>query len=150
MTPHRPANARPGAGRTRASLALCALVWALVLGPSLARWHEALHGHGSAPAVAALTVASTATTTASSVTAPSAEVAAVASERGFLQRLFSGHARADCWLLDQATLGYALPCTALSLPAVVLPQAAPWGTATGVAQRHVAHFQARGPPHATA
>lgn len=143
MTPRRPASTRPGAVRARASVALCALVWALVLGPSLARWHEALHGHSSAPAVAALAGASAA------AAAPSAEVAAVASEHGFLQRLFNGHARADCWLLDQATLGYALPCAALALAAVVLPQAVPWGAATGAVHRHVAHFQARGPPPTT-
>lgn len=137
MTPRLPANARPGAVRTRASVALWALVWALVLAPSLGRWHEALHGQASAPMVAALAAA------------PSADVAGVAAERGFLQRLFSDHARADCWLLDQATLSYALPCAALALAAVVLPQAVPWGTAWGTAHRHVAHFQARGPPPAT-
>ena len=138
MTPRLLASARPGAVRARGSVALWALVWALVLAPSLGRWHEALHGQASAPMVAALAVA------------PSADVAGVAAERGFLQRLFSDHARADCWLLDQATLGYALPCTALALAAVVLPQAVPWGTATGTAHRHVAYFQARGPPPATA
>ena len=119
-----------------------ALVWALLLAPTLGRWHQAVHGAGGAHAPrieAALVVASAV-----------GDAALAQSPGNFLERLFSGHARSDCVLLDQATLGYALPSTGL-----VLPDAAPQAGALPapperVVRRHVALFHARGPPARTA
>ena len=119
-------------------MAMWALVWALLLSPTIGRWHEAVHGAGSvhgSRAESALVVAS----------GWGAQARAQAAGH-FLERLFSGHARSDCVLLDQASLGYALPSTGLALPAAVPQACALPAPPERVVRRHVALFQARGPP----
>jgi len=113
-----------------------ALVWALLLAPTLGRWHEALHGSGSAHAMRIHAVATAAPGDSALAQAPGT----------FLERLFSGHARSDCVLLDQASLGYALPSTGLALPAAAPQACALPAPPERVVGRHVALFHARGPP----
>ncbi|WP_236748812.1 hypothetical protein [Acidovorax carolinensis] len=111
--------------------AVWGLLLALVLAPALGRWHQVLHA-----------------------TPPSAVVAlhddggarVSAHAPRLLAALFSGHAPIDCLLLDQLALGTALPCSAPVLPAAA-PAVAPSAPAPErLAVRHVALFQARGPP----
>lgn len=64
----------------------------------------------------------------------------------FLPPLLAQHSLADCLLLDQLALAAAM----LFAPPVLLPPAPVVAPAPlperGIAQRHVALFQARGPP----
>ena len=112
-------------------MALVWLVLALAWVPTVGRLHQIAHaqplaqihaGHGAAGHTAA---------------SHSADLAG-----GFL----SSHSLVDCLLLDQLALGDALHSTvAVLLPS--LPAAAPQAThARRVPARHVALFQARGPP----
>ena len=123
--PHSPLHRRLISGAALLWL-LLALVWV----PSMGRWHQVAHalplaqvhaGHGAAVAPAVATSA-------------------------FLPPLLADHGLADCLLLDQLALADAAPSASPVLlpPApVVAPAPLP---ARGVAQRHVALFQARGPP----
>ncbi len=139
MKPARTASSRQPLGpRPAHQVALWALVWALLLAPTLGRWHQAVHGAGGAhgPLIdAALVVASA-----------EGDVALAQSPGHFLERLFSGHARSDCVLLDQATMGYALPSIGLALPAAAPNVCALAAPPERVVRRHVALFHARGPP----
>lgn len=120
--------------------AVWGLLLALVLAPSLGRWHQVLHAT-PAPAVAALHDDGGA---GGAVHATPATHATHASS--LLAALFPGHAPIDCLLLDQLALGTALPCNAPVLPAAA-PAVAPGAPAPErMAVRHVAQFQARGPP----
>lgn len=123
--PHSPLHRRLISGAALLWL-LLALVWV----PSLGRWHQVAHaqplaqvhaGHGAAVAPAVATSA-------------------------FLPPLLANHSLADCLLLDQLALADAAPsgppAMAPTAPAVA-PAPLP---ASGVAQRHVALFHARGPP----
>ena len=123
--PHSPLHRRLISGAALLWL-LLALVWV----PSLGRWHQVAHaqplaqahaGHGAAMSPAVATSA-------------------------FLPPVLANHSLADCLLLDQLALADAAPSAppamAPTAPAVV-PAPLP---APGVAQRHVALFQARGPP----
>lgn len=127
-------RARTGLGREGV---LWALVWALLLAPALGRWHEALHGAGGAHGRPAATWAQ------DGGVHPTASAPVPG---GFFESLFSGHARSDCLLLDQATLAYALPSTGLALPAAAPHTCAAPAPHEHVARRHVAFFHARGPP----
>lgn len=117
--------------------AVWALVWALLLAPTLGRWHEALHGSGSAHAMRFQ---------ATAAASEPVDTALAQAPGTFLERLFSGHARSDCVLLDQASLGYALPSTGLALPATAPQACALPAPPEHVVGRHVALFHARGPP----
>lgn len=133
----RSAHARERTGLLRQGV-LWALVGALLLAPALGRWHEALHGAGGAhrQPVAAVWLQEGGAHPTASAPAPGS----------FFERLFSGHTRSDCLLLDQATLAYAMPITGLALP-VAAPQACTLPAPPERAARwHVALFHARGPP----
>ena len=119
-------------------VAMWALVWALLIAPTIGRWHEAVHGDGSAHG----SRAETALVVASGV----GDQARAQAPGNFLEHLFSGHARSDCVLLDQATLGYALPSTGMALPAAEPQTCALPAPPERAVRRHVALFQARGPP----
>lgn len=117
--------------------AVWALLLALVLAPALGRWHQVLHAT-PVPAVVALYEGGGA--------GGSAHATPAAHAPSLLAALFSGHAPIDCLLLDQLALGTALPCSAPVLP-VAAPDVAPSAPAPErLAVRHVALFQARGPP----
>jgi hypothetical protein len=117
--------------------AVWGLLLALVLAPALGRWPQVLHAT-PAPAVAALHDDGRA--------GGSAHATPAAHAPSLLAALFSGHAPIDCLLLDQLALGTALPCSAPVLPAAA-PAVAPSAPAPErIAVRHVALFQARGPP----
>lgn len=120
----------------RAWAAHAALVWlvlALAWVPTIGRLHQVAHaqplaqihaGHG----------------------APAVVEHASAHAPGLLGGFLSSHSRVDCLLLDQLALGDALHSAA---PALLpsLPALAPVAThAERVQARHVALFQARGPP----
>ena len=128
---------RPGQRRGgRAWAAHAALVWlvlALAWVPTIGRLHQIAHaqplaqihaGHG----------------------APAAVEHASAHAPGLLGDFLSSHSRVDCLLLDQLALGDALHGTApVLLPPS--PALAPVAVhAERVQARHVALFQARGPP----
>lgn len=111
-------------------LALAWLLLALVAVPTLGRLHGAAH---PAPPLRA---------------APAQPTAAALHDAPaeWLHQLLPDHTPADCQLLDQLALAETAPTTPQSAP---LPerctQAAPLHTPS-TAPRHVAQFQARGPP----
>lgn len=118
-------------------VAVWALLLALVLAPALGRWHQVLHAT-PAPAVVALHD--------DGVAGGSVQATPAAYAPSLLAALFSGHAPIDCLLLDQLALDIALPCSAPVLPEAA-PAVAPSAPAPErMAVRHVALFQARGPP----
>ena len=63
-----------------------------------------------------------------------------------LDVLLAHHAPVDCLLLDQLALGDALHSATQALATPVPAQAPLVHRAATAAARHVAHFQARGPP----
>jgi hypothetical protein len=118
-------------------VAVWALLLALVLSPALGRWHQILHTT-AAPAVDALHDDGGA--------GGSGHATPAAHAPSLLAALFSGHAPIDCLLLDQLALGTALPCSAPELPAAAPAVAPSAPVPERMAVRHVALFQARGPP----
>lgn len=118
-------------------VAVWALLLALVLSPALGRWHQVLHAT-PAPAVVALHD--------DDVAGGSVHAIPAAHAPSLLAALFSGHAPIDCLLLDQMALGTALPCSAPVLPAAAPAVAPSAPVPERMAVRHVALFQARGPP----
>ncbi|MBX9831633.1 MAG: hypothetical protein K2X78_01125 [Burkholderiaceae bacterium] len=130
--------------------AQAALVWlllALVVVPTLGRLHQVMHApalqvHALSPAAAfADAGAPTAQTND-----PTAGHNHPAHAHNLLDGLLANHAPVDCLLLDQLALGDALHSAPTALAAQV-PAQAPLGHPTAtVAARHVALFQARGPP----
>lgn len=118
-------------------VAVWGLLLALVLAPALGRWHQVLH---ATPASAVVALHDDGGAGGSVQATPAAHAPSL------LAALFSGHAPIDCLLLDQLALGTALPCSAPVLPAAA-PAVAPSAPAPErIAVRHVALFQARGPP----
>ncbi len=87
--------------------ALWALVLALLLAPALGRWHEALHAHGVAAGRTAYAVAVGPAGAVHAVLPTEQAVNALLAEapRSFLERLFDGHTRSVCLVLDEAALG---------------------------------------------
>ena len=117
--------------------AVWGLLLALVLAPALGRWHQVLH---ATPASAVVALPDDGGARVAAHATPAAHAPSL------LAALFSGHAPIDCLLLDQLALGTALPCSAPVLPAAA-PAVAPSAPAPERwAVRHVALFQARGPP----
>lgn len=133
--PPGPRAPRRGARAWAGHAALVWLVLALAWVPTLGRLHQIAHaqplvqihaGHG----------------------ASAAADHAAAHATGGLGGLLSTHSLVDCLLLDQLALGDALWGAALAL-LPRLPALAPVVVqARGLQARHVALFQARGPPPA--
>lgn len=133
----RPGHRAPRRG-VRVWAAHAALVWlvlALAWVPTVGRLHQIAHaqplaqihaGHGKPAGVA--------------------QQHASAQAPGLLGGFLSSHSLVDCLLLDQLALGDALHSAAPAL-LPTLPALAPVAThAERVQARHVALFQARGPP----
>lgn len=135
----RRGEARALVHRLSAHMALLWLVLALAWVPTMGRLHQVAHAgqlaqvHSGQVSTAGL---------AASTPSGGSHSHALALLGGFL----ANHSLVDCLLLDQLALGDALHGSApVLLPQV--PALAPAALhATGVGARHVALFQARGPP----
>ena len=148
------------AGNTgRRAWAQAALVWlllALVLVPTLGRLHQVMHAPVLQTHALSASPAFTFAHPGAGADTPAAQAHAhahghtadhpAAHAHGLLDALLAHHAPVDCLLLDQLALGDALhsapPALAAPVPALA-PLVHPAATA---AARHVALFQARGPP----
>ena len=152
-----------GAAR-RQLWAQAALVWlllALVVVPTVGRLHQVLHAptlqvHALSPSAAWADAADnysrnvTGFAAAGTPTAQSNDPAAghnqPAHAHNLLDVLLAHHAPVDCLLLDQLALGDALHSAPAALATSVPAQAPLVHPAATAAARHVALFQARGPP----
>ena len=120
------------------------LLLALVVVPSLGRLHQVMHApalQAHAPSPAAGSAGAPATTAAHSGASSHRPHA-----QGLLDLLLAHHAPVDCLLLDQLALGDALHSAPTALAAPTPAQAPLVHPAATAAARHVALFQARGPP----
>ena len=125
-----------------------ALVWlllALVVVPTLGRWHQISHGGALDRVHAGRLLAPAFAPTTPAATQARSGTTATAIHR-VLDRLLGPHTSADCLLLDQLALSNALHTTVVVVPAVAPVRAAPMPPTDGVGVWHVALFQARGPP----
>lgn len=136
--PASPRGAGQGApARWWAQLALAWLVLALVAAPSLGRLHQVVHGDALDRVQASAHAHSHTKATAGAE-----------HSHGLLAQLLTGHAPADCLLLDQLALGDALHSAPLALPEATPTQAQPHPPAGRTTLPHTALFLARGPPAA--
>lgn len=150
--------------------AQAALVWlllALVLVPTLGRLHQVIHANTLPGARTVQTVATAQAARDAQVVAllqrnallPQPAIADVAPEAqpghahsgdpihsSLLDRLVDHHTPVDCLLLDQLALGDALHSAIVALATPVPAQALLAHRPASAAARHVALFQARGPP----
>lgn len=143
--PGTPGTSGPCGGRYT-HWAQAALVWlllALVVVPSLGRLHQVMH----APALQAHALSPAAAGAGAPITAAhTGESSHTAHAQGLLDLLLAHHAPVDCLLLDQLALGDALHSAPTALAAPAPAQAPLVHPAATAAARHVALFQARGPP----
>lgn len=111
--------------------------------PSLGRLHQVMH----APALQAHALSPAAAGAGAPITAAhTGESSHTAHAQGLLDLLLAHHAPVDCLLLDQLALGDALHSAPTALAAPAPAQAPLVHPAATAAARHVALFQARGPP----
>lgn len=126
--------------RLSARAALVWLVLALAWAPTLGRWHQVAHAEPLGQMQTGQT--------GHAGHAPHGAAQQHGHVGGAAGTFLAHHAPADCLLLDQLALGSALHTIAVAVPAVAPVQAAPLPPADRVGARHVALFQARGPPAA--
>lgn len=139
------------------------LLLALVLVPTLGRLHQVIHApalqvHALSPSAGfadagdnpsqSQNVAASATpdTPTAQADDPAASHNHPAHAHNLLDVLLAHHAPVDCLLLDQLALGDALHSAPAALATPVPAQAPLVHPAATAAVRHVALFQARGPP----
>ena len=128
-------------------VALAWLLLALVVVPTLGRLHQVVHGGALDQAHAGLLAApSSLPGQPAWDPAPTAQPAAAPGHSLWLPYLLAHHAPVDCLLLDQLALGDALHSAPTALAAPAPAQAPLVHPAATAAARHVALFQARGPP----
>ena len=142
----------PSAALRSAVVRRVALAWlllALVVVPTLGRLHQVVHGGALDQAHAGLLAApSSLPGQPAWDPAPTAQPAAAPGHSLWLPYLLAHHAPVDCLLLDQLALGDALHSAPTALAAPTPAQAPLVHPAATAAARHVALFQARGPPAA--
>ena len=128
-------------------VALAWLLLALVVVPTLGRLHQVVHGGALDQAHAGLLAAPPSLPGQTAWDpAPNARSAATTGHSLWLPYLLAHHAPVDCLLLDQLALGDALHSAPTALAAPTPAQAPLVHPAATAAARHVALFQARGPP----
>lgn len=141
--------------RVTAKLALCWLLMAMVLAPTLGRLHQVVHAgalervHAGSGGLAAPVQAAKSAAPAAAAVSPAFITGHPLAPHGLvslISLLLPEHAPVDCLLLDQLALADALHCGAPALPFAVPAQAPPMRHARGRSAPHVALFQARGPP----
>ena len=140
----------PSAALRSAVVRRVALAWlllALVVVPTLGRLHQVVHGGALDQAHAGLLAAPSSLPGQTAWDpAPNARSAATTGHSLWLPYLLAHHAPVDCLLLDQLALGDALHSAPTALAAPTPAQAPLVHPAATAAARHVALFQARGPP----